>query len=102
MKILVVGAEGQLARSLVAVAGREEGIELLALGRPALDLLDRDSLARAVDANAPALVINAAAYTAVDRAEGEPDMANAINRDGAEAVAEITAQRKLPDRKSVV
>jgi len=96
MKILVIGGEGQLARSLVAVAGRKEGVELLALGRPALDLLDRDSLARAIDANAPALVINAAAYTAVDRAEGEPDMANAINRDGAEAVAEITAQRKLP------
>jgi len=96
MKILLVGAEGQLARSLVAVAGTKSGLELLALGRPALDLLDRDSLARAVDANAPTLVINTAAYTAVDRAESEPDLANAINRDGAAAIAEITAQRKLP------
>lgn len=96
MKILVIGAEGQLARSLVALAGREEDIELVALGRPALDIRDRDSVARAVDANAPALVINAAAYTAVDRAESEPEMANAINRDGTGAVAELTAQRKLP------
>src|SRR5258706_4338295 len=96
MKILVAGAGGQLARSLVEAATGEDRIELVALGRPTLDLLDRNSLVRVIDAAAPALVINAAAYTAVDRAESERDLAHAINCDGAGALAEVTARRKLP------
>jgi dTDP-4-dehydrorhamnose reductase len=96
MKVLVVGAKGQLARSLMCMAASENGIELVALGRPELDLLNRDTLARAVDAINPAIVINSAAYTAVDRAEAEPDIAFAVNCDGAAIVSELTAQRKLP------
>jgi len=96
MKILVVGAKGQLARSLVTVAAHDEDIDLVALGRPELDLLNRDALARAIDVINPAIVINSAAYTAVDRAEAEPEIAFAVNCDGAGAVAELTAQRNLP------
>ena len=96
MKILVVGAKGQLARSLVTVAAHDEDIDLVALGRPELDLLNRDALARAIDVINPAIVINSAAYTAVDRAEAEPEIAYAVNCDGAGAVAELTAQRNLP------
>jgi dTDP-4-dehydrorhamnose reductase len=96
MKIFLAGAKGQLARSLAVAATSEEGLQLLALGRPTVDLRDRDTVARALDAAAPALVINGAAYTNVDRAESERDLAYAVNRDGAGALAEVTAQRNLP------
>jgi dTDP-4-dehydrorhamnose reductase len=96
MKILVVGAKGQLGRSLVAAAANTEDVALLAVGRPTLDLLDHDSLARAVDAEAPALVVNAAAYTAVDAAESNQDLAYAINGDAAGILAKITAERSIP------
>jgi dTDP-4-dehydrorhamnose reductase len=96
MKILVAGAEGQLARSLVAAAAGDMDIMLEAVGRPTLDLRERNSFARAIEKAAPALVINAAAYTAVDRAESERDLAYAINCDGAMALAEITGQWRVP------
>ena len=96
MKVLVVGAQGQLARSLVAAAAYEKDVDLVALGRPELDLLDRASLLRAVDDIRPTLVVNTAAYTAVDRAEAEPGLAHAINCEGAKLLAQITAQYELP------
>ena len=77
MKILLVGEGGQvgyeLARHLT-----ERG-ELTALDYPALDLASPDSIAAALDAHRPDLVVNAAAYTAVDKAEEESDLAMAIN-----------------------
>jgi dTDP-4-dehydrorhamnose reductase len=96
MRIFVAGAGGQLGQSLVAAVAGDEAIELVAVGRPEIDLQKRDTLARALDRAAPALVVNAAAYTAVDRAEAEQSIANAINCDGAGALAEVAAQRSLP------
>jgi dTDP-4-dehydrorhamnose reductase len=61
---------GQLARSLVQAA-RRRGTELVTAGRPELDLAQPESLARAIEAHAPRAVVNAAAYTAVDKAEAE-------------------------------
>ncbi len=87
MKILVAGLQGQLARALVAQAQVRPGVQVVALGRPQLDLTDAASIARALDAARPHLVVNAAAYTAVDKAESEPQAAFAINRDGAGALA---------------
>lgn len=78
MKVLVVGKEGQLARSLSRHAGAR-GIEIVLAGRPELDLAEPQSLAGAVAAAKADVVINAAAYTAVDDAEREPDKALAIN-----------------------
>ncbi len=57
------------------------------LGRPDGDITDRDAVLRALDAHEPDIVINPAAYTAVDKAETEPDLAFAVNRDGARNVA---------------
>ncbi|MFA5902262.1 MAG: dTDP-4-dehydrorhamnose reductase [Hyphomicrobium sp.] len=87
MTVLVVGEQGQLAQSLIRAA-RRKSLPLTAIGRPRLDLLDRASIDRAIDDVRPSIVINAAAYTAVDKAESEPDAAFAIN---AEAVGHLGA-----------
>jgi len=92
MQILVTGAEGQLARSLAERAGSHAGLQLSALGRPALDLAVRGSAAAAIKAFRPQMVINAAAYTAVDKAEDEPELAFAINAEGAGEVAAAAAR----------
>jgi len=95
-KLLVVGASGQLARSLMAAASAHPNFDVAFLGRPSLDLLDAASVARALDAVRPDWVVNAAAYTAVDRAESEPDLAFAVNRDGAGGVAAAAAWHGVP------
>jgi dTDP-4-dehydrorhamnose reductase len=77
MKALITGVNGQLGKALLADA--PAGWTCLALDRAALDLSDPEAIARMVDAEQPDLVLNAAAYTAVDRAEGEPELAHAIN-----------------------
>ncbi|MBB3809132.1 dTDP-4-dehydrorhamnose reductase [Pseudochelatococcus contaminans] len=94
MKLFVSGREGQLARSLLALSAAD--VDVVAIGRPELDITDRASIERALDAHKPDIVVNAAAYTAVDRAESERDQAFAINRDGAENVALAAAEAGLP------
>jgi dTDP-4-dehydrorhamnose reductase len=94
MKIFVAGSAGQLARALVDRAAAS-GVELLALGRPDLDLERRHGGARIAEF-APDAIINAAAYTAVDAAERDSARAFAVNRDGAAWLAGIAVQRKVP------
>jgi dTDP-4-dehydrorhamnose reductase len=91
MRIFVTGAEGQVARSLREAAALDDAIEMACGARPDVDLLRPATAARAIEAFRPDLVVNPAAYTAVDRAESEPDLAFAINRDGAGAVARAAA-----------
>ncbi|HQS68463.1 MAG: dTDP-4-dehydrorhamnose reductase [Novosphingobium sp. 28-62-57] len=76
-KALVTGVNGQLGKALLAA--RPAGWECVAVDRATLDLTDTDAIARMVDQAQPDLVLNAAAYTAVDRAESEPDLAMAVN-----------------------
>ncbi|NLR69423.1 dTDP-4-dehydrorhamnose reductase [Novosphingobium sp. ERN07] len=85
MKALVTGVNGQLGKALLAT--RPEGWDCVALDRKTLDLSDSDAIARVVDAEQPDLVLNAAAYTAVDRAESEPDLAHTINAGAPDAFA---------------
>lgn len=87
MKLLVTGAEGQLARSLVERAAICSDIEVIAIGRPQLELARKGSAASAIEAIRPDVVINAAAYTAVDKAEDEPQLAFRVNAEGAGEVA---------------
>jgi dTDP-4-dehydrorhamnose reductase len=96
MKILVAGAQGQLARALVEAGQSHAGVAVTALGRPDLDLRDGASIARALNALAPHIVINAAAYTAVDAAEADIDAAFAVNRDGAARLAAAARTRRCP------
>ncbi|MDE2006136.1 MAG: dTDP-4-dehydrorhamnose reductase [Rhodospirillales bacterium] len=86
MTVLVTGGTGQLAQALGAAApGR--GIAVRVVGRPAFDFDRPDSLAEAVAAANPSLVVNAAAYTAVDAAETDAAAAFRANRDGPAAIA---------------
>src|SRR5262245_59345618 len=96
MKILVAGAQGQLARALLEQGQAQSKLHVVALGRPQLDLQDKFSIARAIEAVRPDLVVNAAAYTAVDKAESEPEAAFAINRDGAGALAAASHTHGCP------
>src|ERR1700733_5453700 len=65
-------------------------------GRPELDILRAELVEKAIAGFSPDIVINPAAYTAVDRAETEPDLAFAVNRDGAGNVAAAAAQLGVP------
>jgi len=95
MRIAVTGREGQVARALAEIA-QAEGVSLVSLARPDVDLARPETVWRALrDAGAGA-VINAAAYTAVDKAESEPDLAHAVNAVGAGAVAAAAAKLGLP------
>ncbi len=89
MKALILGAGGQLGRELVRTA--PDGIDLVVRDRAALDITDVQAVSAAFSAEHPRLVINAAAYTAVDRAESEPDLAQAVNAVGAGHVAAVAA-----------
>jgi len=93
--ILVAGKTGQLARCLADEACRR-GTALVALGRPELDLTQPELAARIVASHAPRAIVNAAAYTAVDKAEAEPTLAMAVNRDGAGSLAAAAAGLAVP------
>jgi len=95
MRVLVIGSSGQLARSLVEEAPNKE-IALIAMGRTELDLENPDIVERLCTMEKPDVVVNAAAYTAVDRAESEPDRAMAVNADGVEQLALFCEQRSIP------
>jgi dTDP-4-dehydrorhamnose reductase len=77
MKALIFGAGGQLGRALAKTAPPDTA--LVALDRAQCDVTDPDAVARAIGAAAPDLVLNAAAYTAVDKAEAEPEAARRLN-----------------------
>ena len=85
--VLLTGANGQLGRE-VARGARSLGLSVEAADRGQLDVTDRQAVSEAVRAVHPKVVINAAAYTAVDRAEVEPTPAYAVNRDGSLHLAE--------------
>lgn len=89
MKALVTGVSGQLGKALLST--RPAGWTCIAVDRAMLDLTDPDAVARLVDTEEPDLVLNAAAYTAVDRAENEPELAMAINAHAPRAFARALA-----------
>jgi len=96
VRIFVTGADGQVARSLREAAAGDAGLVLGWGARPDFDLTRPDTIAQAIAAFQPDLVVNPAAYTAVDKAESEPELAFMINRDGAAAVAAAAARAGAP------
>jgi dTDP-4-dehydrorhamnose reductase len=94
-RLLVTGARGQLGRELALRAPRR-GLAVVALPHAELDIGDREATARAIAAHRPDVVVNAAAYTAVDRAESEPGPAFAVNEDGPRHLARACAARGAP------
>ncbi|HEX8363213.1 MAG TPA: dTDP-4-dehydrorhamnose reductase [Longimicrobium sp.] len=93
-RILLTGGTGQvgweLARALAPMG------EVLAPGRAALDLADPAAIRRAFRDAAPALVVNAGAHTAVDRAESEPELAHALNATAPGVLAGEAARTGVP------
>lgn len=89
--LLVFGRSGQVATELARLAPQAEF-----LGRDRADLSDPLACAAVLRAARPAAVINAAAYTAVDRAEAEPDLAHAVNAAAPAAMAQAAADLGVP------
>lgn len=88
--ILVTGGTGQLASALAAAVG------VVRVGRPDFDFDRPETVEAAFRAAAPRLVVNAAAYTAVDAAETDADAAYRVNRDGPALLARLCAQADIP------
>ena len=80
MKVLIAGAAGQLGRALVDSAPTP--IEVVQCSDQDLDVADEQAVLSCVRLHAPDVIVNAAAYTAVDRAESEPELARRVNSDG--------------------
>ena len=81
MKVLITGANGQLGRELVRLAERVD-FEVHSFNRQQLDITNKNQIEQIFSRISPSLVINAAAYTQVDRAENESDLAYAVNKNG--------------------
>lgn len=94
MRVLVTGATGQVGGAL-ARAIPPEGITLVTVGRDRLDLARPGTVDGALDSIRPDVVVNSAAYTAVDKAETEPELARAVNEDGPAALATACSQRGI-------
>jgi dTDP-4-dehydrorhamnose reductase len=86
VKALVTGAAGQIGQALLQAAPAH--VELAALTRSELDISDAAAVRSAVGAFAPDVILNAAAFTAVDRAESEPERASSVNTAGPRYLAE--------------
>lgn len=93
--ILLFGAGGQLGQEIIARAPAFK-IAVSACSRLQADIADREMVAAAIGAANPGLVVNAAAYTKVDKAESEPGEAHRVNTTGAEVVAEACATAGIP------
>ena len=90
LKVLLTGKDGQLGQALRAAG--PAGVELIACGRAELDLTDAEACAAMVREHRPDWVLNAGAYTAVDKAESEPELASAVNAGAPEAFARALAE----------
>ena len=90
MKILLTGAAGQLGQALCTSV--PAGVELIATTRQQLDLSDPYACRSAVHTHRPDWLLNAGAYTAVDKAESEPELAQAVNAGAPRAFAEALAE----------
>lgn len=95
MTALLVGGNGQVGRE-IALAAPRDGLAVSVTTRDTLDVTDSDAIERAFDTFQPRVVINASAYTAVDKAESEPKRAFQINRDGPFRLATACARHTVP------
>lgn len=95
-RVLVTAAHGQLGSDILRRAAHFPQLRVIGMDRAALDIADAASVAGAFAAVRPALVVNAAAYTAVDRAEAERDAAFAVNAQGVRNLAVACRERGVP------
>lgn len=95
MKILITGAKGQVGTELVAQAIKR-GHDVQGFGSKDLDISNAEQVNNTVQQITPDVIINAAAYTAVDKAETEQEMAYAVNSQGSENLAKVCKQYDIP------
>ncbi len=93
MKLLITGAHGQLGRELIRHGA---GHDVLAVDHTRLDICDAHAVNTVCDGFSPDVIINAAAYTAVDRAESDSDLAYAVNREGPKNLALAAESAGIP------
>ncbi|MDR3525230.1 MAG: dTDP-4-dehydrorhamnose reductase [Acetobacteraceae bacterium] len=93
MSVLVLGGSGQVARALMA---QGDDVPLVLRGRPALDFDAPDQIPALLTDIKPRLILNAAAYTAVDKAENEPEAADRANHLGPRLLAAYAAAHGIP------
>ena len=93
MKVVITGANGQLGREL-AHQGQSADFEVVPFDHQQLDITDKNSIKQIFGSISPALVINAAAYTQVDRAEDDSDLAYAVNSNGPSYLAHYCAANR--------
>ena len=92
MKVLITGKNCQVGSCLVSQMSNIASIDFLALGRDELDITNAAQVNKIVNEYKPSVIINAAAYTEVDKAESEIELANAINNLGPKNLAKAAAQ----------
>lgn len=95
MRIAVTGKQGQVVSALLERAA-QAGVEIVAVGRPELDLADRTSIRKAISVIKPDAIVSAAAYTAVDKAESEEALAFVLNATGPTVIAEVAKEIGVP------
>jgi dTDP-4-dehydrorhamnose reductase len=95
-RMIVTGREGQVVRSLLERGALNNRFDVVALGRPELDLRDPDGIDAALRQARPDIIVSAAAYTAVDRAETEEAEAHIINAVAPGRIAAVAAQLGVP------
>lgn len=96
MNILVTGASGQLGLSLKKISGEYPAYRFFFTDLPEADITQRDVMEALVKESAASLIVNCAAYTAVDKAESEPDLATKINAHGAGVLADLAREYDIP------
>src|SRR6056300_680510 len=93
MKILITGVKGQVGHALMRELTEHE---LISLTRQDCDLTNLDHIKKVIDYHQPELIINPAAYTKVDQAEDETELAFQINRDAPKVMAEKAREYNIP------
>jgi len=93
MKILITGINGQVGHALMQEL---KDHELIGFTRQDFDLTNPDQIKQVIDKNQPEMIINPAAYTKVDQAEDEPELAFKINRDAPRVMAENAREYHIP------
>lgn len=92
---MLTGARGQIASEIILLA-QKQNIPIIPLDHATLNITKLDAVIKCTEQYQPNVIINAAAYTAVDRAESEREKAFAVNNDGAANIAKVCAEYDIP------